>query len=90
MGVTLGYFAQNFLQVIFNDEFDLHPKVLGKGMHQVIFRSGGTVRADVIGCGRVAGQNTQFTPILDLFEEVFLGGAGIENQRQGGRAKQEN
>ena len=82
MCIAVGDFIENNLEIVFYDKLDGNPEVLGKGLNQVVFRTSGTMRPNILGGSGVTGQDTEFTAVLDLFEEVLLGRTGVEYKRQ--------
>ena len=81
---AMGNAVQQFRQAFLLNEVNLHAQMVGKGLDQLVFGTGGPMRTNIIGGRTITGENPQFPTGQHFLQRVALRRTGVEHQRHEG------
>ena len=82
--VRLAQLIEQFIQVVRGLDFELNPKIVGKTLHQLVFKAGFTIAILKVGRRAVAGNHPQYTILLYALQGAGFFNAGTEHQEESG------
>ncbi|MND96219.1 hypothetical protein D3C81_1104080 [compost metagenome] len=80
----LAKLAVQFVEVVGRLDLQLHAKVIGKTLDQLILEAGLTIAVLEIGGGAVTGDHAQHTVLLDALQGAGFFNTGTEHQEESG------
>jgi len=80
----LAQLVEQIVEVVGGLDLELHPQIVGKAFHQLVFEAGFTVAILKVGGRAVTGDHPQHTILLYALERAGFLNTGAEHQEESG------